>query len=189
MLSLGYEEFKSNINHDAIEQSRAYYLDYPFVKRNENGQIVFNVEFHWTPSHQILNIPIEFSEFDKQTEDVEFGDHKIKTFNKVHQALFAVIHHGNVDCWGKLKHLLDLALILKTLNKDEKIELEKLCKKYRIHKSFESGKGLLGSILDFEEYSHIKVSQKWKKDILNGCLLYTSPSPRDQRGSRMPSSA
>ena len=26
-------------------------------------------------------------------------------------------------------------------------------------------------------------------DILASCLLYTSPSPRDQRGSRMPSSA
>ena len=26
-------------------------------------------------------------------------------------------------------------------------------------------------------------------DLLFGCLLYTSPSPRDQRGSRMPSSA
>ena len=25
--------------------------------------------------------------------------------------------------------------------------------------------------------------------IATGCLLYTSPSPRDQRGSRMPSSA
>ena len=25
--------------------------------------------------------------------------------------------------------------------------------------------------------------------MVNGCLLYTSPSPRDQRGSRMPSSA
>ena len=25
--------------------------------------------------------------------------------------------------------------------------------------------------------------------VLHGCLLYTSPSPRDQRGSRMPSSA
>ena len=24
---------------------------------------------------------------------------------------------------------------------------------------------------------------------IKGCLLYTSPSPRDQRGSRMPSSA
>ena len=26
-------------------------------------------------------------------------------------------------------------------------------------------------------------------DYVNACLLYTSPSPRDQRGSRMPSSA
>ena len=26
-------------------------------------------------------------------------------------------------------------------------------------------------------------------DQILGCLLYTSPSPRDQRGSRMPSSA
>ena len=25
--------------------------------------------------------------------------------------------------------------------------------------------------------------------VFGGCLLYTSPSPRDQRGSRMPSSA
>ena len=34
---------------------------------------------------------------------------------------------------------------------------------------------------------HIRDGQfgKW----LEGCLLYTSPSPRDQRGSRMPSSA
>ena len=27
------------------------------------------------------------------------------------------------------------------------------------------------------------------KEYATGCLLYTSPSPRDQRGSRMPSSA
>ena len=27
------------------------------------------------------------------------------------------------------------------------------------------------------------------RDDYDGCLLYTSPSPRDQRGSRMPSSA
>ena len=26
-------------------------------------------------------------------------------------------------------------------------------------------------------------------DVLNNCLLYTSPSPRDKRQSRMPSSA
>ena len=27
------------------------------------------------------------------------------------------------------------------------------------------------------------------RNVIEGCLLYTSPSPRDQRGSRMPSSA
>ena len=32
-------------------------------------------------------------------------------------------------------------------------------------------------------------STKKKIMHLNNCLLYTSPSPRDQRGSRMPSSA
>ena len=30
---------------------------------------------------------------------------------------------------------------------------------------------------------------KWRDAKLEDCLLYTSPSPRDQRGSRMPSSA
>ena len=29
----------------------------------------------------------------------------------------------------------------------------------------------------------------WLNTEWNNCLLYTSPSPRDQRGSRMPSSA
>ena len=41
-------------------------------------------------------------------------------------------------------------------------------------------------LIDNEEYYYesntIRVYAK-------GCLLYTSPSPRDQRGSRMPSSA
>ena len=32
-------------------------------------------------------------------------------------------------------------------------------------------------------------SNEFKQFVLYSCLLYTSPSPRDQRGSRMPSSA
>ena len=31
--------------------------------------------------------------------------------------------------------------------------------------------------------------QKGHTELYRGCLLYTSPSPRDQRGSRMPASA
>ena len=41
-------------------------------------------------------------------------------------------------------------------------------------------------------YFGIYLSTKITKTVFTwgeGCLLYTSPSPRDQRGSRMPSSA
>ena len=34
-----------------------------------------------------------------------------------------------------------------------------------------------------------KGSKSWDSSLPRICLLYTSPSPRDQRGSRMPSSA
>ena len=40
----------------------------------------------------------------------------------------------------------------------------------------------------FESHPEI-IFQVMKKDKVSTCLLYTSPSPRDQRGSRMPSSA
>ena len=33
------------------------------------------------------------------------------------------------------------------------------------------------------------IIKPFKLDEVKDCLLYTSPSPRDQRGSRMPSSA
>ena len=33
----------------------------------------------------------------------------------------------------------------------------------------------------------LRIAREFNPDVI--CLLYTSPSPRDQRGSRMPSSA
>ena len=38
-------------------------------------------------------------------------------------------------------------------------------------------------------YQSRAFAYKKKNDLPKACLLYTSPSPRDQRGSRMPSSA
>ena len=35
----------------------------------------------------------------------------------------------------------------------------------------------------------IQQAEEKNNDLFKNCLLYTSPSPRDQRGSRMPSSA
>ena len=43
--------------------------------------------------------------------------------------------------------------------------------------------------LGLQYCSYSKYSQYLGRQYSNTCLLYTSPSPRDQRGSRMPSSA
>ena len=37
--------------------------------------------------------------------------------------------------------------------------------------------------------SLLQMPESWGNNMFKCCLLYTSPSPRDQRGSRMPSSA
>ena len=43
--------------------------------------------------------------------------------------------------------------------------------------------------IDISEVSTVKAVLTAAHEMLISCLLYTSPSPRDQRGSRMPSSA
>ena len=50
-----------------------------------------------------------------------------------------------------------------------------------LNKSGHKNSNQLASVFD-------QGKRKWA-NYANGCLLYTSPSPRDQRGSRMPSSA
>ena len=37
--------------------------------------------------------------------------------------------------------------------------------------------------------TNARTLENWEQGRAKPCLLYTSPSPRDQRGSRMPSSA
>ena len=46
-----------------------------------------------------------------------------------------------------------------------------------------------GNLLIGEESLKGIIKEIETTEITNHCLLYTSPSPRDQRGSRMPSSA
>ena len=44
-------------------------------------------------------------------------------------------------------------------------------------------------VMLIQRYEDEKVGDFPDPDPIEACLLYTSPSPRDQRGSRMPSSA
>ena len=49
--------------------------------------------------------------------------------------------------------------------------------------------GVTGRMVEYPMEMLEQASQELEELLVRSCLLYTSPSPRDQRGSRMPSSA
>ena len=57
-----------------------------------------------------------------------------------------------------------------------------------LHTIEKSNKSLAGALPD-NYFSRLGLDGSKLAALLDTCLLYTSPSPRDQRGSRMPSSA
>ena len=64
----------------------------------------------------------------------------------------------------------------------------------RLYADFEPAKVLVTSSFAATSAYFLHIISRIRPDqkiafINTGCLLYTSPSPRDQRGSRMPSSA
>ena len=70
-------------------------------------------------------------------------------------------------------------------------ELPVVCEPFRqwvVEDNFPSGRPHLEKV-GVQFVSDVSGYELMKLRILNACLLYTSPSPRDQRGSRMPSSA
>ena len=90
----------------------------------------------------------------------------------------------------ELQGIIDRAITLKEEHKSGKINdslknktlamiFDKSSTRTRV--SFEAGMTQLGGQSLFLSEKDIQLGR--------GCLLYTSPSPRDQRGARMPSSA
>ena len=57
------------------------------------------------------------------------------------------------------------------------------------HSNHANGEGNLYSEVQEVNWTGDNVLEFELSKVIKGCLLYTSPSPRDQRGSRMPSSA
>ena len=66
-----------------------------------------------------------------------------------------------------------------------------LCKKIKSLRQNNEGWGAISILVELENRGHYPLKDLPSPDAVHRylCLLYTSPSPRDQRGSRMPSSA
>jgi len=152
LFSAGYEEHKNTTDFDnKIEKSRAHAIDYSFVKRNEDGQIYSNVELHWQPGHPVLKIGPTFEQIWDQRIAVEPETSSyIFSFDPIHQAMIMILHHGLIDTWGKLRHLLDLHCIQTRLTQEEMHLLEILLGQYKMVKAFRVGQDVLQQILSYQ---------------------------------------
>ena len=82
-----------------------------------------------------------------------------------------------------------MAKAVKTPKTNAMRELESAGISYVLHTYEDDGDESVGLGVAISEQLGEEPGQGFKTLVCVTCLLYTSPSPRDQRGSRMPSSA
>lgn len=153
MRSLGYVEYSkekngSQSNEKELHKSRAYYIDYSWVLY-KGEQIKFNVELHYQPSHPVLHVPLYFSEIpDSAFTTFKIAGGTINSFTKPYLGLFTLIHHGLIDCWGQYRHIVDLAMMVKNLNKEDYQSFKNLLGKHQIQQSYYVGLYILENLLE-----------------------------------------
>ena len=149
--SQGYEEHKGSIDYNNISQSRAYHIDFSYVKRDTQGKILYNIELHWTTAHHVLNIDYGFDQLLAKREELLLGKNLIYTLPKIEQAIIMVIHHGMVDVWGKIRHLIDLHYVVEQLDEAEMDLFISKLKELKLHRCYNQGLQLLAILKNEQE--------------------------------------
>ena len=185
MSNLNYKEAKGDNDFENVKLSRGYYIDYSWLLYTENNIPMCNAEFHWQAANSALYVPLNFSLLSEETVEVPVADESITTYNKTHQALILLCHHGIVDGWGKIRHLVDLTQVDKTLNQNEWKKLIELSKQYKVHRSFLLGCNICAKLFDYEFKNEIdfssldKLANKMIPKIMSGDLkLKWSEQPK-----------
>ena len=101
--------------------------------------------------------------------------HSGQTFYSIGNGLSRQISYARDDNYRTRDHVLDNNIAIASLD---------LSYTYAVDKQI-TAETIAGSFLDDSSFT----ASYDAGNRISTCLLYTSPSPRDQRGSRMPSSA
>ena len=138
--NLGFTPIDGKILTHSLQHQRGYFLDYQWFK-SEND-VPISIEFHLAPAHKALYLPLEFGNYRPSKAQ--------PVFSKIDHALFAIIHHGIVDTWGKLFHLIDLYRIFTVLSDEEYAELVLRCKNLGIEQYLALGFYMIHQIFDVD---------------------------------------
>ena len=98
---------------------------------------------------------------------------------------------GGVQLWYDFPRVLDLYNLLLDVQPEAKLHIVNQSEHEYIKKCLsDAGVSMENVVLESREHSEMAaVYENFSFGVFFICLLYTSPSPRDKRQSRMPSSA
>jgi len=178
MPQLKYEESKGSWSEDDVKKNRNFFLDYPW-NLYVDGKFKYNTEFHWQPSHEVLHTPLKFNQLFRNLQQLQWNGTEINVFPRIEHALVTMVHHGHVDCWDKLKHFVDLAMIHNKLSNKEKIVLKSLAERNGIGKSYQRGLTIMNFFLSKDAQLIDDKTLGFSEEILKGSLIGNwSDSPK-----------
>lgn len=152
MPKLGYSLFKENRVTNDVKKMRSYDIDFSWMLYDDNGNLKINTEFHWQPSHSVLWVPLTFKNIMDQTQEYQLYDQSVTSFALPMHTIIVLIHHGLVDGWGKVRHLIDFVMILKRLEQSEWDEFVALAKQYRLYNTLLVGLQIIKNSFGYEKY-------------------------------------
>lgn len=117
---------------------------------DDQGNILCNAEIHWQPANSALYTTYKFDDLANQSVPLPILNKSVQVFDKVHHALLVIIHHGLVDTWTQLRHLVDLHLILATMTVAEIQTLEKRLTDSKLRYCYDYGIFLCQTILGYQ---------------------------------------
>jgi len=82
-----------------------------YAKTTERGNV--KVELHWAATSHMMDIPLDMGGMMGTLGAANLHGHSLPTFQVQDHLLLLLIHHGVNDVWRTLRHLMDIALLLK----------------------------------------------------------------------------
>jgi len=150
MIELGYELHKEQTLTDDIKKMRSYDIDFSWVIKDESGRITCNTELHWQPSHNVLWVPTRFDQIMDRVLTTNINNKEVDCFEEIIHIVLIIIHHGIVDGWGQLRHLVDLVRIMQTINDEQKSKLIAKCKEHRIYNALLTGAEIVSQLFNID---------------------------------------
>jgi len=105
------------IGHEGIDRLTDEYVRKEMAEYNfgryEDGVCMAHIEFHWRSAMSFYRMGISMNDLKSQISTGILQGRAAKVFSPAANMLLAVMHHGGKECYWQLRHVMDIAHLLR----------------------------------------------------------------------------